>query len=420
MRLIHGPDALASTDDATKDDVAKEECGLLGIVGEISHWEWTLTRADDPWKVVAALCAALVGVSLTLWLSRRERTSGHARAPLFGTSLRCATWILLALVTLGPARVRVEQHAILPIVSVLRDVSMSVDPALMKQAQITTLAGRADTSVHDFSRGVHPETSAERQKSRRENSADDDATSPRSGKATDIALALRQTADLDHPAAIILLSDGRTTVGDDPLVVARELGERGVPIFAVGVGEATPRRGVRLVSVESRSQVWKDEPFVVEVSLESLSATQQSVSLRLSKISSGNEPGTEVARAQATLDRSKGRVRHEFRIQENVPGRYVYRVEVRRRRIARIVNHGCHNCFDGDETDRPRIGARHGGRAGSTASARHRGGTDLGLSASGTLVGTRTDARKYLLVAVGRRRASVHRHSAARRASRLA
>ena len=39
-----------------------------------------------------------------------------------------------------------------------------------------------------------------------------------------------------EPAAILLLSDGESTIGRDPVGVAREAGQRGVPVFTVALG----------------------------------------------------------------------------------------------------------------------------------------------------------------------------------------
>ncbi len=39
-----------------------------------------------------------------------------------------------------------------------------------------------------------------------------------------------------EPAAILLLSDGESTIGRDPVAVAREAGQRGVPVFTVALG----------------------------------------------------------------------------------------------------------------------------------------------------------------------------------------
>ena len=58
------------------------------------------------------------------------------------------------------------------------------------------------------------------------------------GDALDAALRLfdEPSGERRPPAAIVLLSDGKTTTGRDPVQVAREAGRRGVPIYTVSLG----------------------------------------------------------------------------------------------------------------------------------------------------------------------------------------
>jgi Ca-activated chloride channel homolog len=59
------------------------------------------------------------------------------------------------------------------------------------------------------------------------------------GDALQVALdLLRQGRDANLPAAIVLLSDGATTAGRDPVAVAREAGRDHVPIYTVALGSS--------------------------------------------------------------------------------------------------------------------------------------------------------------------------------------
>ena len=63
-----------------------------------------------------------------------------------------------------------------------------------------------------------------------------------SGDGLAAALSLVRGGERDGeppPAAIVLLSDGESTVGRDPEEVAREAGRRGVPIYTVALGTET-------------------------------------------------------------------------------------------------------------------------------------------------------------------------------------
>jgi Ca-activated chloride channel homolog len=60
------------------------------------------------------------------------------------------------------------------------------------------------------------------------------------GDALAAALGLVDGPDEDRPpAAIVLLSDGETTTGRDPLPVARQAGRMGIPIHTVALGTRT-------------------------------------------------------------------------------------------------------------------------------------------------------------------------------------
>jgi Ca-activated chloride channel family protein len=74
-----------------------------------------------------------------------------------------------------------------------------------------------------------------------------DAMVPAGGTATGDALSAALTM-LDAqqgagakraPGAIVLLSDGESTSGEDPLAVAQEAADRGIPVYTVALGTAT-------------------------------------------------------------------------------------------------------------------------------------------------------------------------------------
>ncbi len=63
------------------------------------------------------------------------------------------------------------------------------------------------------------------------------------------SLSSRQSSEI---AAVVLFSDGQQNAGTlPPEEAARRLGQRGVSVFAVGVGNPAPPRDVRVVAVES-------------------------------------------------------------------------------------------------------------------------------------------------------------------------
>ena len=71
-----------------------------------------------------------------------------------------------------------------------------------------------------------------------------------SGQATDLALALRSAliavADSRLLAGVVMLTDGRHNLGEDPVRVAAE---QGVPVYVLGVGLHPPPDDVHIVDV---------------------------------------------------------------------------------------------------------------------------------------------------------------------------
>jgi len=58
-----------------------------------------------------------------------------------------------------------------------------------------------------------------------------------------------------RPRAIVLISDGAWNTGKDPSATARALGQMGVPVFAVGVGNPEPPRDAAVVGLKAPKSV---------------------------------------------------------------------------------------------------------------------------------------------------------------------
>jgi hypothetical protein len=80
---------------------------------------------------------------------------------------------------------------------------------------------------------------------------------------------------------VILLTDGQHNRGSPPLALAGELGERGVPIYAVALGSKQPPVDVAVVEVQAPAQVFKDAEATVaaRVRVQGLPAQQLAVEL---------------------------------------------------------------------------------------------------------------------------------------------
>ncbi|MFO7890636.1 MAG: FixH family protein [bacterium] len=78
------------------------------------------------------------------------------------------------------------------------------------------------------------------------------------GRGTDLAQALNSAAEQkcgNRPAAIILLSDGRYTIGDNPVRIASQLN---LPVFSIGVGDTAEKSDIILTRVLANDITYKN------------------------------------------------------------------------------------------------------------------------------------------------------------------
>ncbi|MFO0869900.1 MAG: vWA domain-containing protein [Pirellulales bacterium] len=341
------------------------------------EWTWSTwgTGASGLGALFGPLLLAAVGLAITWWQYRRERARWQRQPWRLACGLRCLVWLLLAFILLGPGWQRVEQREVKPPVVVLRDVSRSMsvaDPVRADEAG-AALARFWHVPLEELQRA--PPTRAatvERalagqdqpiwralqlcgvprlidfdQGTRRvvweRNGAGDvggDGEVERAGawpvgrpegRGTDLTAALRTALEGEPPAAIVLLSDGRHTGRDDPREVAREAGERQIPIVAVEVGETQRQTSARVVGVHARPRVWQDEPFEIEALLAATAAPSRQLTVALWRRSwdeSGSMAEEQLEEAVCPLGDAAVPVRQVFTRREVTAGRYQYEVRV--------------------------------------------------------------------------------------------
>ncbi len=104
------------------------------------------------------------------------------------------------------------------------------------------------------------------------------------GDVTDLAGALRTAVESEagtRIAGIVVLTDGRVTGGEDLGGVATYLRQQNIPVFAVGVGDPTPTRNVRISNVLTGERVFVGDPIAVDVRLEHKGYGGETVRLEL-------------------------------------------------------------------------------------------------------------------------------------------
>ncbi len=86
------------------------------------------------------------------------------------------------------------------------------------------------------------------------------------GDALDLHLGSTGTNNLD---AVLLVSDGRSNAGVDPIEAARKYRLADLPIFTIGVGDPNPPRNVRIVGPPGPRDALRKEEVVFDVTVSS-------------------------------------------------------------------------------------------------------------------------------------------------------
>jgi Ca-activated chloride channel family protein len=225
-----------------------------------------LSLASPTWLLALLVIPLLMAVS---WAARRRArryavrftaASSLARAAAGSSSWRKYLPVALALAAIVPlvlALAKPQRSVAVPVdrasIMLVTDHSRSmlatdVEPSRLRAAQgaartfLDELPARIQVGAVAFSDSPDAVQAPSQQHddARRvvDNQVADGGTA--TGDALQVALdTLGQTQQRSGeklPAAIVLLSDGKTTLGRDPLGVAREAGRRHIPIFTVSVG----------------------------------------------------------------------------------------------------------------------------------------------------------------------------------------
>ncbi len=95
---------------------------------------------------------------------------------------------------------------------------------------------------------------------------------PPAAAFTDLRLPLvraleRSGAGQGKVLGIVLLTDGQHNTGDPPTTKARELGERGLPIYPIALGSRRPPPDAAMVSVQAPGAVFKDVEATIEATI---------------------------------------------------------------------------------------------------------------------------------------------------------
>lgn len=341
------------------------------------------------WMVFVML-AVLVGVVYgTIWLYRRETTSGASmRARVWLAVVRSAVLILLLMILLGPA-LKVQQHRdIRPHVIVLVDESVSmtirdrygaerdaarvarflgVDPsevtadAPIRAELVRRLLNDSDERfLKDLAKRGHvhvmrfasddpvawgpPVTMVldEPKPEQADGEATPGPTSPHArdtfeprGQGTNLSRAIRAAMrqKTGEPiAAIVVITDGQHNEGDDPASAAEHAAAQNIPVFTLGMGDAAEPRNIKVAQMWAPDSVFRDDPFVVEAQVEADGFEGHAVRVQLvaKEVAADGSAGAEftIDSEQVTFTGPQAERRVQFEYTPDQAGDYVISVRV--------------------------------------------------------------------------------------------
>ena len=293
------------------------------------HFEWGWVPQGNAGLLFVAALAALAG--LVVWVYRREGAASAGRKA-FLAALRLLALALAALTLMEPRLAIDLQRVVRGQVIVLWDTSLSLsitdryrEPALREE--VARAAGVAEEHLEALTRQEVAWRIVSRKEARllpqlaeknelllfafdqeprrlaevpapapgRELEVPE-ALAPR-GPATDLALALRRALEETggrRVAAVVAITDGRVNKGEGGgQALAQDLARRGIPLYAVGIGDPTPPQNVEVVQISAEARAVLGDPLVVEGTLRArgYEGQQVEVELRQRKRAGSGETG---------------------------------------------------------------------------------------------------------------------------------
>ncbi len=316
-------------DAAPKDAVPKD-----------ADLEFAFTNLPESVGVFVFIGVAALLVAFTVRIYRRENAACPRGVKHLLAALRVVTLIVLLLVFLNPAVTYTKSRSLLPVVTVLRDASQSMnvadayeDDAAAKAAGrvfgkgadavrqdppartelvdavfsaddwklVRDLEAKGRLRVLDFSNGISearrteaaPEATAEEES---ESEAADPIRGVASleavGTGTDLARALREGISEKLTSAVVIFTDGQHNAAgelEEAIAAARN---RGVPVYVVGVGDPVRPVNLAVSGVYADPQVWKGDPFEVQAIVSAQGVKEDVISVELVRKGEPNEDGT--------------------------------------------------------------------------------------------------------------------------------
>jgi hypothetical protein len=128
-------------------------------------------------------------------------------------------------------------------------------------------------------------------------------------------------------AGVVLVSDGRSNAGEDPLRAAEAAIRQGIPVYSIAAGAEEGPRNVRLAEIEASPVVFARDPMTLGVVVEARGLKDAEGTVSLEQRINGND-WEAVGDQRIALGEDGVLKRTTFRIVPKVVGQYEFRARV--------------------------------------------------------------------------------------------
>lgn len=218
------------------------------------------------WWLVVCLLAGLSYAGILYFKNKNDGFGRTLRIAL--ATIRVISIFLIAILLLNPVLKLKQRHYQHPNFIILNDNSRSVASWMQKNEKnlgektknlISELSDEFECDTYDFGDSLRTPTRFDYK----------DAS-------TDISSALRQSlvfANGKNLSGIVLISDGITNEGTDPLLMIPEIP---VPVYTIGIGDTSKHPDLKIVQINANSVVSRNNSFPVEIALSATECNDRS------------------------------------------------------------------------------------------------------------------------------------------------
>jgi len=256
---------------------------------------------DQWWQPPAAVLALVALTALVIWLHRRDTAGLPGPLRAFLALLRLAAVAAVVAACLDVERISEREIVIPSRVAVLVDSSASMsladeatDEGSTRSRQaleildtgglLAALAERHEVALWRFDADAEPLAATGDWRA---------ALMPR-GAETRLGEALMRLVDREPTGAlagVVVLTDGGSNAGVDPLAAAATLARAGVAVEPIGIGGQTLPANVRVADVLAPARVFPGDSFAVTAYLQAHGLAGRQVRVELREQPAGDDDG---------------------------------------------------------------------------------------------------------------------------------